>query len=243
MVCLNRKAPIVLTLLLFFLPLTAFAQAKSSLIGTWHTPGPEGPILLIFESKDRLVFDGEPAKYTLRPGVIRVEDEEGVADYPYALSGDVLTILFPEGIQLQFTRAKPGPPSPPAAGKPSPQPPAAGGVDDSVLAAEISGIWWGYSGSTERKIGLCPQGKYVDYTESSYSGSSRDSLGNPSTAWGTAGQRSGSGTWTIQGNYQEGVISVRYANGRESRIQYRQFGERGCLLFNGTKLCRTGRCE
>jgi hypothetical protein len=213
------------------------------LIGTWHTPGPEGPILLIFESKDRLVFDGEPAKYALRPGVIQVEDEEGVADYPYLLSGDVLTIVFPEGIQLQFTRAKPGPPSPSTAGKPSPKPRAAGSVDNPVLASEISGIWWGYSGTTERKIGLCPQGRYHDYTESSYSGSSRDSLGNPSTAWGAAGQRSGSGTWTIQGNYQEGVISVRYADGKETNIPYQQFGERGCLLFNGNKLCRTGRCD
>jgi hypothetical protein len=243
MVNLIWKTPIVLALLLFFLPLTAFSQAKVPLIGTWHTPGPEGPILLVFESKNRLIFDGEPAKYSLSPWVIRIEDEEGVVDYPYELSGDILTLTLSKGMQIQFARAKPGSPSPPSAGKTAPPPPADGSVGSSELAAEIAGIWWGYSGTTERKIGLCPQGRYRDYTESSFGGSSRGSLGNTSMNWGTAGRGGGTGTWTIRGNFQEGVISVRYANGKESSVQYQQFGERGCLLFNGNKLCRTGSCD
>ncbi len=120
---------------------------------------------------------------------------------------------------------------------------AGAAVDSSKLASEISGIWWGYSGSTERKIGLCPNDRYQDYSESSYSGSSKDSLGNPSTSWGSASQRGGSGTWAIKGNYQEGIISVRYSNGNTATIQYRQCGEPGCLLFNGHKLCRSEKCN
>jgi hypothetical protein len=118
-----------------------------------------------------------------------------------------------------------------------------GGANNSELAQQIAGVWWGYSGSTERKIGLCPNGSYQDYSESSYSGSSYDSLGNQTMAWGTAGQKGGSGTWTIQGDYQQGTIFVRYNNGNEVSIRYEQCGERGCLLFNGNKLCRSGKCQ
>jgi len=113
------------------------------------------------------------------------------------------------------------------------------GPNDQRLAAQIAGIWWGYSGSTERKIGLCPDGSYHDFSESGYSGRMHDSGGYQTGAWGAAGQRGGSGTWTIQGDTQQGTIYVRYNNGKETTLQYRQFGDVGCLLFNGNKLCRS----
>ncbi len=112
------------------------------------------------------------------------------------------------------------------------------------LAGQIAGTWWGYSGSTERKIGLCPNGSYVDYTESSYSGRSFDSTGSETMAWGSASQNGGSGHWVIQGDGQQGTIFVSYDNGRESSLHYKQCGEPGCLLFNGNKLCRSsGNCN
>ncbi len=42
-------------------------------------------------------------------------------------------------------------------------------ANDADLAGQIAGTWWGYAGATERKIGLCANGSYLDYTESSYS--------------------------------------------------------------------------
>lgn len=117
------------------------------------------------------------------------------------------------------------------------------GVNRSELASQIAGIWWGYSGSTERKIGLCPGGAYRDYSESSYSGNSSDALGNQDMSWGAASQKGGQGTWTIQGDYQRGNIYVRYNNGSTATIHYEQCGDTGCLLFNGTKLCRSGKCQ
>ena len=108
------------------------------------------------------------------------------------------------------------------------------------LAAQIAGVWWGYANSTERKIGLCPDGSYMDYTESGYSGRSFDSGGNETMAWGTASQRGGSGKWSIQGNDQQGTIYVTYNNGNQTTLSYRQCGEPGCLIINGNKLCRTG---
>ncbi|OKY76140.1 MAG: hypothetical protein BM485_02505 [Desulfobulbaceae bacterium DB1] len=115
--------------------------------------------------------------------------------------------------------------------------------NDAKLAEQMAGIWWGYSGSTERKIALCPDGSYNDYRESGYSGSSADSLGNQTMAWGTASQGGGSGSWSIQGTTEQGTITVSYNNGKQKVIQYRQCGDRGCLLFDGNKLCRSGSCN
>ncbi len=115
------------------------------------------------------------------------------------------------------------------------------GPNDPALAKQIAGVWWGYAGSTERKIGLCPDGTYMDYTESGYSGRTHDSGGYQTGAWGNASQRSGSGTWSVQGNMQQGTIRVRYNNGRETTIQFRQCGKSGCLLFNGNTLCLTSK--
>ncbi len=117
-------------------------------------------------------------------------------------------------------------------------------TNNAELASQIAGTWWGYSGSTERKIGLCPNGSYVDYTESSYSGKSFDSGGSETMAWGSASQNGGSGNWVIQGDGQQGTIFVKYNNGNETKLNYTQCGETGCLLFNGNKLCRSsGSCN
>lgn len=117
-------------------------------------------------------------------------------------------------------------------------------TNNAELARQIAGTWWGYSGSTERKIGLCPNGSYVDYTESSYSGRSFDSGGSETMAWGSASQGGGTGHWKIQGDGQQGSIFVKYNNGNEMKLTYKQCGELGCLLFNGNKLCRSsGSCN
>lgn len=121
---------------------------------------------------------------------------------------------------------------------------APAGPNDTKLAAEIAGTWWGYSGSTEVKIGLCPDGSYADYTESGYSGSMHDAGGNQTGAWGSASQSGGRGTWAIQGDYQSGTISVRYNDGRTAAMSYRQGSEKGCLVIDGRQLCRTSaQCE
>jgi hypothetical protein len=116
--------------------------------------------------------------------------------------------------------------------------------NDTTLASQIAGTWWGYSGSTERKIGLCADGSYMDYTESSYSGSSYDSGGSETMSWGSASQGGGAGSWVIQGDTQSGTIYVTYNNGSQMTLNYQQCGESGCLLFNGNKLCRSsGSCR
>jgi len=115
----------------------------------------------------------------------------------------------------------------------------AAGPNNSDLQGQIAGIWWGYSGSTERKIGLCPNGTYMDYSESSYSGSSYNQYGDQVGAWGAANQSGGQGSWTIQGDTQSGTIYVQYSNGQNIQMRYSQIGDPGCLSFDGNTLCRS----
>ena len=111
------------------------------------------------------------------------------------------------------------------------------GTDDTNLRQRFAGTWWGYSGSTERRIRLCPDGSYGDYKEAGYSGRQYDSGGYQTGAWGSARESSGQGSWRIQGDEQRGVIHVRYSDGRTSLLNYHRSKD-GCLNINGNTLCR-----
>ncbi len=116
---------------------------------------------------------------------------------------------------------------------------APAGPNDPQLMERFAGHYWGYSGSTEVNLGLCADGTFVEQSESSYSGTSRDSLGNQTMAWGTAGQSGNRGNWSIQGTLQSGTIVLSYANGKRNNVPYRRVDE-GCYNLNGRTVCRKG---
>lgn len=210
-----------------------------TLSGKWHCKGDDGVHSLDFQSNSTLIFDSETSAYNVMGNIIWVQDDDGISNYSYQIQGKQLLIQFPDGSMLDCQRGGKA-----IAPRPSTASPAKGTVDNATLKSEIAGTWWGYSGSTETKIGLCPGGRYVDYTESSYSGSSYDSGGDQTMAWGTAGQRGNSGYWSIQGDYQQGTISVQTDSGNQFTLKYSQVGEPGCLNISGKRLCRTSaQCE
>jgi hypothetical protein len=117
--------------------------------------------------------------------------------------------------------------------------------NDASLMHAMAAEYYSFSGSTERKVMLCADGRYFNASESSYSGTSSDSLGNQNLAWGAANQKSGSGRWVVQGNRQQGIISLTGNDGSHSEVRYQSTGERGCFRFNGTTFCVSGppRCQ
>ncbi len=123
-----------------------------------------------------------------------------------------------------------------AAGAPG-QPP---GPTDPQMMNEMAGEYYHYSGSTEKKIMFCPEGAFFDSSESSYSGRGSDSLGNQTMAWGNASQNQGSGQWSIQGNAQNGTITLAYKSGKRVEMRYVAGPEKGCFKFNGTLFCYSG---
>ena len=100
--------------------------------------------------------------------------------------------------------------------------------------------YWGYSGSTETRLALCPDGTFYDFSESGYSGSSYDSGGNQTMSWGSASNASGKGTWTIEGNTQSGTITLYYSGGNQQSVNYTPGDEGGCYYFGGRQMCKTG---
>lgn len=119
------------------------------------------------------------------------------------------------------------------------------GPSDPQMMQTIAGEYYSYAGSTEKKVMFCPEGTFFDSSESSYSGTGADSLGNQNMAWGTAGQKQGSGQWAIQGTPQSGTITLSYKSGKRVVVKYQAGAEKGCFSFDGTVFCYSGpaRCK
>ncbi len=119
-----------------------------------------------------------------------------------------------------------------------------GGASNSDLMRYFAGEWYSYtsgstiygSAGTERKMTLCPDGLYRDSSE--FSASDGD--------WGRATAQAGWGRWTIQGNLVQGVIMVRYPNGKSRQITYQKNSKGGKIfdfdgimfVFAGEATCR-----
>ncbi|HUU14827.1 MAG TPA: carboxypeptidase-like regulatory domain-containing protein [Terriglobia bacterium] len=118
--------------------------------------------------------------------------------------------------------------------------PPAGPSDPSLMKA-MAGEYYSFSGSTERKLMLCPSGTFFDSRESSYSGS----FGTDAGGWGAASGSAGSGKYAIQGNQQSGSMTFSYKNGKKAQVRYQAAGERGCYKFDGITFCYSGaaRCQ
>ncbi|MDH7479639.1 MAG: hypothetical protein QHH02_06490 [Syntrophomonadaceae bacterium] len=148
--------------------------------------------------------------------------------------------------ELLFTRTGKGAPDPqsPGAFSGSQRGPSSG---DSArqqaanpLMQQMSGVYYsfssaglGYSGGTERQVILCPNGTYYSGSESSYSGGA-----GTAGAWGAAGRRGGQGTWRVQGNYNEGVLTTIDSNGKPTDYRYRRCGG-DCIYIGNTKFAHS----
>jgi hypothetical protein len=94
-------------------------------------------------------------------------------------------------------------------------------VDVSDLARHFAGTWSHFTTNTSTWITFHPDGTYSDEYEASYSGNLTDGAGTQTGNWGTAGQDSGRGRWTVRGTKDAGTIIVRKANGKEVYYEYR----------------------
>jgi hypothetical protein len=90
------------------------------------------------------------------------------------------------------------------------------------------------SGGTERRVVLCPNGTYYSGSESGYSGGA-----GTSGAWGSASQRSGGGTWRVQGNINQGVVTMIDSSGNPTEYRYERCGG-DCIYFGNNKFAVEG---
>ena len=207
-------------------------QQASTLSGRWLFPTQQGQLVLEFLSANQLSFNGETTQYQLKEGVIQAMGEYGWIDYPYTLSQGSLTITFPDGSRIPFTRTS----STAVNQQGMNQQPAGGGSAWQLKGALCS--WSGSSNSSSgysrtQRIAFDGQGNFQVGSESSFSSDAGIAYGgNPNTQRGT--YRVGESTVTLY--YQDGDVY-------EFKIKIRQNdGRITCLDYSGT-LYATELCE
>ncbi len=108
--------------------------------------------------------------------------------------------------------------------------------NDAALMKYFAGAYYSFSavgggqtGGSERKISLCPDGKYNSSFESGYSGE----------GWGNTSQGGGAGTWRITGTKNAGTIVTTNSNGQPTTYKYETCGD-GCIYLGNTKFAYAG---
>ncbi len=242
---------LTLTLIVFAPLLLSGKDSKdgfkvSGFVGTSSTSAANGVNVVLIDKATGMPVDsvstGIFGKYTfknVKPGTYIVKAEKVMrevtvvqkdirVDIDLSASGGVMDYMK-GAIQQQQKQQQQGGAAAPA------------GPSDPALMQAMAGEYYSYSGSTERKLMLCPNGTFWDSRESSYSGS----FGTNQGGWGTASQGGGSGSYAIQGNQQSGTINFSYKGGKRSQTRFRTTGDRGCYSFDGTTFCYSGaaRCQ
>ncbi len=211
-------------------------QQSSSLSGRWIFQNQQGQVVLDFLSANQLSFNGETTRYQLKEGIIQVMGDLGWIDYPYSLVQETLTITFPDGTKIPFTRAS-------AAS--NQQKPNQQGMNQQTpgngATWQLRGTLCSWSGSSNssggysrtRKLVFDGQGNYQFGSEASFSSDAGIAYGgNPNVE---------TGTYTVG----ESTVTLRNSSGGSFQFKINMRQDNGMiteLMFDGT-LYATGLCE
>lgn len=204
-------------------------QQASTLSGRWLFQNQQGQLVLEFLSASQLSFNGEKTQYQLKDGVIQAMGDYGWIDYPYTLSQGTLTITFPDGTRLPFTRSTSTDSYQQRINQQGMNQQTAVGASTWQLKGALCS-WSGSSNSSggysrTQKIVFDGQGNFQFGSESSFSSDAGIAYGgNPNGK---------TGTYSVG----EGTVTLRYQDGDiyEFKIKIRQDdGRITCLDYDGT---------
>ena len=88
----------------FVVIVSAQNTTNKQLLGNWQYTNQYGTSTLFFQSGNQLVLDGVPASYTASATVIQVFTDGQYWNYPYRLSGNVLSVTFPGGSVVNYKK-------------------------------------------------------------------------------------------------------------------------------------------
>lgn len=113
-------------------------------------------------------------------------------------------------------------------------------IETTQLVQHFSGRWANFTTNTSTWIEFRPDGTYNEQYESSYSG---DLSGGGN--WNAYGGDNAMGRWIVQGNMDQGRITVQLSDGREVYYDYRVHEENGQKYygeywFNGKLYGKSG---
>ena len=209
------------------------ASDLKKLIGRWEYSSTEGNIVLSVISENTLVYDGDQVYYSLGNGAFNINGDYGIVSYPYSLSGDNLTISFPEGYQLTFRRAQKTASSQGA------------GQQSSIQSGNVSQLYGKlcfYSGSSStyssysrmEYIYFDGKGRFQFWKETSYSS-------DAGLAYGSDQDPNYVGFYSVNGD----VVTMTFDSGLQNtlKVYMRQNSGRITELMYKDKLYATGLCE
>lgn len=210
---------------------TRTSDPAQDLLGSWQCMTANGIIPIIFRSQNQLLFNGESASYMLVPGAIRIQENNGLVDYPYKLEDARLSIGLSDGRVIRCARGEAaqqglgGTSSPPSGGQ------------EYLLSGRLcnytsSGSGYGSgSSSTSRWAYFDGRGNFSYGSESSFS--SRDGL-----AYGN--NPANSGRYRVSGN----VVYLQFSDGSTETAQVYNRNRDGSIaeLTYGGKLYAKAMC-
>lgn len=226
--------------------LGAKPKPSGGLVGCWNCQSAEGTSQLDFREGNQVAVDGELFGYTLSGSTIRLQDDYGYEEYQYALSGDNLTITFPDGFVYQCARS-----TQPCGGQPYGEevydqgasvPTYPGQVPPAVTGNEAMLQGWfcsygssrSYTGSSyshSNRVHFDGQGGFSTTREQSYSG-------DPGIAYGQYGDEGG--RYHIEGNN----VILQFNDGSSGTATvYNRDGQRITELMYGGELYAPQLCE
>lgn len=212
-------------------------QPASTLSGRWLYQSPQGQLVLEFLSANQLTFNGETTQYQLKEGIIQAMGDYGWIDYPYTLSQGTLTVTFPDGSRLPFTKT-----STTAANQ---QGMNQQGINQQTAgvgsAWQLKGALCSWSGSSNSSSSYSSTQKIV------FDGQGNFQYGNESSFSSGAGMAYGGNPNVKTGKYSvgENTVTLYYQDGDKYEFKINMRQNNGMiteLMYSGT-LFATGLCE
>ena len=216
-------------------------QQASTLSGKWLFQTQQGQLVLEFLSANQLSFNGETTQYQLKEGVIQAMGDYGWIDYPYTLIQETLTITFPDGSRLPFTKTSPADPNrqlPSQQGMNQP-----GGSQQSAGSGatwQLRGSLCSWSGSSSSSSG------YSRTQRITFDGQGNFQVGRESSFSSDAGIAYGGNLNVQRGTYiiGERTVTLYYQDGSKYEFQIKIRQDNGIITtlgYNGnlysTELC------
>lgn len=97
----ETRLKVIVVLLLLAVP--AIIDAQGGLLGKWKYVAPGGEMIMQV-TNNTLIINGQSFSYKQENNTLQVYDGNTYTNYPFRLNGNQLTLVFPYGQEIVFTR-------------------------------------------------------------------------------------------------------------------------------------------
>jgi hypothetical protein len=132
----ENRLKLLALLLMLAMPTITFGQG--GLIGSWKYLYPGGEMIMEINATT-IAIDNQSFSYKAQGNVLMINEGTATTSYPYMLDGNQLTLEYPDGLEVVFTRSAAG--SPPQGQLPQSMSKPSGGIGQEQQASTLSGRW------------------------------------------------------------------------------------------------------